>query len=449
MRVAVIGAGVVGVTTAYELAVDGHEVVVLERRGSVAVESSFAPAGLASPGIVGPWTGPGAAGQQLRSVFGRTSPWRVSPAPRHLAWLWRWWRAGQPAVHGPAQQRLQRLAAYSQERLHGLAAALKLDYERSDGHLVLLRTRRDQARIEPALAVLSAQGVRHAVLDAAQCLALEPGLNSATELHAGLHLPNDEVGNCRQFAMLLRAEAERLGALFRFHSTVESLEPGLSPRLRIVHSPHEETTSRLSSSGDAATPRAFQPTEPLDEPMEESFDAVVLCAAMGSCELLRPQGLRLPMAAVFGQSVTAPMRHVEAHPDLGPRSAITDLQQQVVIHRLGSRLRISGGARLGAGSKRHQPDDLARLYRVLDDWFPGAARRGHAQRWTGARPMLPDGAPVIGASGLRGVWLNLAHGAAGWALACGSARLVADGLAGRPTQVETSGLGIERLGGHS
>lgn len=449
MRVAVIGAGVVGVATAYELAADGHEVVVLERRGSVAVESSFAPAGLASPGALGPWSGPGVPGHLLHSVFGRTSPWRLSPGMRSLGWMWRWWRAGQAAPHRAMHARLHRLAAYSQERLHGLAGALKLDYERSDGHLVLLRTAREQTRLAPTLALLSELGVRHTVLDATQCLALEPGLNADTPLQAGLHLPGDEVGNCRQFAMLLRAEAERLGALFRFHSTVESLQPGPSPRLRIVHSPHEETTSRLSSAGDAATPRAFQPTQPLDEPMEESFDAVVVCAAMGSADLLRPHGLRLPMAAVFGQSVTAPIRHVEAHPDIGPRSAITDHAHRVVIHRLGSRLRVSGGARLGGGAKRHQPEELARLYKVLDDWFPGAARLSQAQRWNGGRPMMPDGAPVIGSSGVPGVWLNLGHGSAGWALSCGSARVLADALSGKQAGMDATGLGIDRLGGRS
>ena len=227
---------------------------------------------------------------------------------------------------------------------------------RRDGHLVLLRTAREQTGLAPTLALLSELGVRHTVLDATQCLALEPGLNADTPLQAGLHLPGDEVGNCRQFAMLLRAEAERLGALFRFHSTVESLQPGPSPRLRIVHSPHEETTSRLSSAGDAATPRAFQPTQPLDEPMEESFDAVVVCAAMGSADLLRPHGLRLPMAAVFGQSVTAPIRHVEAHPDIGDIPCFCyagNRPETYLLRALGTRIR--GVARTPAGPPAPQP----------------------------------------------------------------------------------------------
>ena len=444
MRIAVIGAGVIGVTSAYELAADGHEVVVFERRGSVAVETSFAQAGLASAGAVGPWTGPGAAGQLLRSLFDRSNPWRVPPSA--WAWMWRWWRAGQPASHRTNVLRMHRLAAYSRERLHGLAASLQLDYERSDGHLVLLRTREEHEQVQPALALMAEQGIRCDTLDASQCHAVEPGLNTDTTLHGGIHLPGDEVGNCRQFAMLLRGEAERLGAEFRFHAAVQAIAPGKRPRLTLVHSPHEETTSsRLMSHGDAGAPPAFQPTVPMNEPVDETFDAVIVCAAIGSNELLAPHGLKLPMAAVVGQSVTTPIRHHEAHPDVGPRSAVTDHRHRVVINRLGSRLRVSGGARIGQAPKGRQHEELARLYKVLDDWFPGAARLSQAQRWSGARPMLPDGPPVIGSSGIPGVWLNLGHGGAGWAMACGSARLLADTLIGRPPAVDTDGLGLERL----
>ena len=445
MRVAVIGAGVIGVTSAYELAADGHEVTVFERRGSVAVEASFAHAGLIAPGVLEPWAAPGRPAQLLRSLFGREPMLHLRPGGNAASprWLWRWWRACAAPAHRLNRARMQRLALYSRERLQQLTRRLKLDYERADGHLVLWRTARDQALMEPALALLGEQGLRFTQLDAAGCLGVEPGLNPATGLHGGVHFQQDEVGNCRQFALMLRGEAEKLGAEFKFHATVQRIEPGRQPRVTYLHSPHDDTTL-LSSSDTQRTP-AFQVTEPLNGPETDSFDAVLVCAAMGAPALLAPIGLKLPLAAVHGYSVTTPLRQHEAHPDLGPRSTVTDQARQVNISRLGSRIRISGGSRLGGTAQGSDPDELAQLYQVLDDWFPGAGRLSQAQRWKGARPSLPDGPPVMGASGLPGIWLNLGHGAAGWAMACGSARVLADTLAGRSPGIDLDGLGIERL----
>ena len=173
--------------------------------------------------------------------------------------------------------------------------------------------------------------------------------------------------------------------------------------------------------------------------------SIVVCAALGATALLRPLGLRLPLMAVHGYSVTAPLRLLEAHPDLGPRAAVMDEAYKVAISRLGLRVRVAGSAEVGGRLDRHDPAALQTLYAVLDDWFPGSAQLAQAQAWKGARPMLPDGPPVLGASGRDGVWLNLGHGSSGWALSCGSARIVADLIAGRTPAIATDGLGIARL----
>jgi D-amino-acid dehydrogenase len=143
--------------------------------------------------------------------------------------------------------------------------------------------------------------------------------------------------------------------------------------------------------------------------------------------------------------VTAPIRQLEGQADGGPRSGIVDEQYRVAISRLGSRIRVAGCAELGGHPTRHNKAAIDTLYKVLDDWYPGIARLSRAQSWKGARPMLPDGPPVLGHSGMPGVWLNLGHGSNGWALACGSARVVADLMASRTPAVDTRGLGIERL----
>ncbi len=444
MRIAVIGAGIVGVTSAYELAADGHEVTVFERRGSVAAETSFANAGVVAPGYVTPWAAPGMPWHVLSHLFKRHSPVRLNPhlTPRTLHWMWRWWRSCSAQSYRSNRARLQRLALYSKERMHHLTHTLQLDYERAEGYLVLLRSERDAARAQHGLAMLTEIGVRFQLLDAEHCRRVEPGLNPEAELHAGIHLAHDGVGNCRQFALLLREEAEQLGTRFRFHTTVQSIEPGISPRVTKVYSPMEESTWLNADVARSEGP----PTDVLPfEPDTESFDAVVVCAALGATDLLRPHGIKLPLAPVYGYSITAPLRRLEAHPDIGPRSAVMDERYKVAVSRFGARLRVAGSAELGGRPQQHNQAALNTLYKVLNDWFPGAAHMSQAQVWKGARPMLPDGPPVLGASGIHGVWLNLGHGSSGWALACGSARVVADAIAGRAAGIDVEGLGMERL----
>jgi len=443
MRIAVIGAGIVGVTSAYELAADGHEVTVFERRGSVAAETSFANAGVVAPGYVTPWAAPGMSWHVLSQLFSSHSAVRINPqlGAGTLGWMWRWWRACGQHNYRSNRARMHRLALYSKERLRHLTHSLQLDYERAEGYLVLLRSAKDAARAKLGLALLADMGVRFEMLDAAQCRKAEPGLNPEAELHAGIHLAHDEVSNCRQFALLMRDEAEHLGATFRFHTNVQSVEPGKTPRVTKVYSPLEESTwlnAEAAREGPATDVLPF-------ESETENFDAVLVCAAMGATDLLRPHGIKLPLAPVHGYSVTAPLRKIEAHPDFGPHAAVMDERYKVAISRLGARVRVAGGAELGGRPERHNKAALATLYKVLNDWFPGAAHMSQAQVWKGSRPMLPDGPPVLGASGLPGVWLNLGHGSSGWALACGSARVVADSIAARVPGIDVEGLSISRL----
>lgn len=444
MKVAVVGAGIVGVTTAWELAHDGHRVTVFERRGTVAAETSFANAGVVAPGYVTPWAAPGMPGKVLRHLFARHAPVRVGPrlGLRTLAWTWRWWRACTDSAYRANRTRMLRLAQASRERLHAIVRDLHLDYERADGYLVLLRDKSDLALARPGLAMLAELGVRFSLVDAEQCRRLEPGLNPQTPLLAGVHLPDDEVGNCRQFAHLLRTEAQKLGAEFRLGTEVTEIAPGAQPRVKWRASGAHDT----SVAGHAADePRADSARPAAGGDTSDEFDAVVVCGALGSLALLRPLRVRVPMVPVWGCSVTLPLRHLEAHPEAGPRSALMDERYKVAISRIGQRLRVAGSAELGGRADRFDVRTLETLYKVLDDWFPGVAALEQAQQWKGARPMLPDGPPVIGASGAQGVWLNLGHGSSGWALACGSARLLADAIAGRAPAGALDGFGVERF----
>lgn len=416
MNIAIVGAGVIGVTTAYELASDGHRVTVFERHGSVAEETSFANAGVVAPGYVTPWAAPGMPGKVLGYLLRRHAPvklrWPLSAA--EIGWGWRWWRACDAQTYARNRAHMQRLALYSRERLHRLSAEEHLEYERSEGYMVLLRSERDRALAQPGLQLLRDAGIRFVEVDAAQARRIEPALNPDTDFVGAIHLPDDEVGNCRQFTVLLRERARALGVTFAFDAAVARLAAAPEPTLWLAG---QETAQR--------------------------FDAVVVCAGLHSAALLRPLGLRLPLAAVHGYSVSARIRE----PLNAPRSAVMDERFKVAISRLGQRVRVAGSAELGGAPGALRDDTLRTLYKVLQDWFPGAADFANGvQEWKGARPMLPDGPPLIGPSGLPGIWLNLGHGSSGWALSCGSARALADRIAGRTPEIDLEGLGVERLG---
>ena len=418
MKIAVVGAGIIGITTAYELAVDGHDVTVFERRSAAAEETSFANAGVVAPGSVTPWAAPGMPGKVLGNLLSRHSAVKLSLplSGSDLAWMWKWWRACKLETYVANRTRLQRLAFYSRARLHLLTDNLQLGYDRSDGYTILLRSEKDSRLVQPGLQVLRDAGVPFSEINAEDVRKIEPAINPDTEFLGGIHLPNDEVGNCRQFALLLKDVARSLGVNFQFNTAVAQLKQGQPASLFIANS---------------SAP--------------QQFDRIVMCAGLASAELLRPLGLQIPMAAVYGYSISAPIRE----PLNAPRSGLMDERYKVAISRLGNRVRVAGSAEIGGSLGKHRDASIQTLYKVLHDWFPGAAQHANTgasiQAWKGARPMLPDGPPLIGDSGLAGIWLNLGHGSSGWALSCGSAKVLCDLLAGKPADIDMEGLGIHRL----
>lgn len=414
MNIAILGAGIVGVTTAYELAADGHQVTVFERHASVAEGASFANAGVVAPGYVTPLAAPGMPGKVLRYLLARHAPVRVSLplAAADLGWMRRWLRACDVGTYAANRARLQRLAFYSRHRLHTVAARMAYDFDRSEGYMVLLRGDKDRQMVQPGLAVLRELGVPFHEISGDEARQIEPALHPQTPLAGAVHLPQDEVGNCRQFAVILRDAAQQLGARFVFNTAVARIDPSQAATLYIA--------------GNSAPQR---------------FDALVLCAGVQSAALLRPLGIALPLRPVYGYSVSA---HIP-EPALAPRSGVMDERYKVAITRMGQRVRVAGSAEIGGRPDAVNDAAVQTLYKVLHDWFPAAGRLSSGvQVWKGARPMLPDGPPIVGASGIPGLWLNLGHGSSGWALSCGSARVLADLVAGRPPEIDVEGLDRHR-----
>lgn len=426
LRVAVVGAGIQGVATAHELALLQHEVTVFERRGSVATEGSFALAGLVAGCSPLPWGLPGLQRQRLQAWLAPQGALRgrLLSVAAQAPWLWRQARSRQTEVLSLA---VQALAQASQQRLQVLMQTLQLDFEQQPGGLLLLSRPAQLKAVEQALAAESApSGLQ--LLDAAQARAREPGLAPGWPLLAAVQLPAGLVGNARQLTQLLKQRAQKLGARFRFDTAVRGLQPGSAGA----------ASGLVLASGPTVLP----------------FDAVVLCAGQGSAALLKTAGLKWPLLAPWAYALTAPLRELDdlgpqggAEPGApeGPRAGVVDASTGISISRLGQRVRIAGITELGGSPRRLNPAVLHQLHGLLEASYPGCAVLRDSTAWKGQRPRLPDGAPLIGPSGLPGLWLNLAHGAHGWALASGAAQMLALQISGQPAPVSMEAFEPQRL----
>lgn len=415
MHVAVVGAGIIGVTTAHALRQQGFEVTVIDRRGGVAQEGSFANAGVLAPAYVGPWAQPGMPAKVLAYLLKREAP--VVFRPRLDPALWRWLRRwlGECAVERFRinRERMQRLAYYSRHCLHEVRERHGIDYEQGQGYLQLFRSAHELERTAPARDMLREAGVPHQLLDAAACRALEPALAATTALAGGLHLPEDETGNCAVFARRLKDICEADGVRFRFGAEV----------LRFGAAAGRIEAVQLADGRVRA-------------------DAYVVAAGADSGRLLAPLAIDLPLLPVKGYSATVTItRHEHA-----PQLAVMDETYKVAITPFGQRLRAAGTAEVGSRGMKLREAALRTLLKVARDWFPAAASYAQARFWVGARPMLPDGPPILGGTAYPNLFLNVGHGSTGWAMACGSARIVADLIGGRAPQIDLDGLTLDRYG---
>lgn len=414
MQVAVIGGGVIGVCTAYFLAEAGHHVVVVERYGNVAQETSFGNAGLVSPGNATPWAAPGMPKKILSHLFRPESPVLFKPSMDPA--LWRWLRAWISECdldrYRINRERMQRIAHYSQHMLHGLQARHALQYEQTRGVMQLFRTQQEVQLAQPAFELMAQSDVEHRLVDPDAARAIEPALSFHTPLAAALYLPADEAGNCPLFTRQLRAVAQNMGVEFHFNSAVDSIR------------------TEGNRVGFQIQDRTF------------TADAVVIAAGIDSIPLLESIGVRVPLYPVKGYSATAFIKNF----DQAPQAAVIDETYKVAITRMGSRIRIAGTAELGSRTLDLRGTALRTLAKVGDDWFPDAANYSTATFWCGARPMLPDGPPLLGATPLKNVYINLGHGSAGWVMAAGSGKVVADLVSGYAPDINIDGLTLSRYG---
>lgn len=413
MQVAVIGAGVVGVSTAYFLAEAGHEVVVVERRNNVAEEASFGDAGILATDAVSPWIAPGMAKSLFSLLLRQDAPIHLHRAWNPSLWRWirRWMRESDADRYRINRARMHRVAAYSDEIIRQLRDRHQLDYEQTAGYLQIYRSERELQLAKPAFDFLQEAAIRHDVLTMEDVRMLEPALNSSARLAGGLYLPQAESGNCPLFTRQIRQLAQAMGVEFHFGCNVDAI--------------HTSYRGVLMQVGE----------------LNLSADAVVLATGADSAALLAPFGMKLPVQSVRHYAATATIRNYESV----PLNTLMDESCKTSIARLGNRIRIAGTAELGARTPALRQNALNTLLKVAYDWFPDACHYNAATFWSGSSLMLPDNVPLIGETPARNVFLNIGHGSAGWAMAAGAGRLVADIVSGRSTDIDTDGLTMSRL----
>ncbi|MCS6892157.1 MAG: D-amino acid dehydrogenase [Rhodovarius sp.] len=410
MRVCVLGAGVVGLASAYLLAREGHAVTVLDAEAGPGRMTSYANGAQLSYAYVAPFAAPGLLRKLPGWLADRDGPLRLRPelSWHQLRWLWRFWRACNAAQVERTTAALLALGALSRELTREVTAREALDYAFARaGKLVVYR---DAAALREAAAQVALQrrlGVEQEVLDRAGCLAVEPALAGMAErIAGGVWTPGEDAGDCHLFCEGLVAVLQRSNfrVSFRFGTRVTQL---LSAGGRVI---------------GAATPHGV-----------EEAEAFVLALGNGARALAAPLGLDLPIAPLKGYSLTVPVTGP------APQVSVTDAAAKVVYARLRDRLRIAGMADLVGADHRFDNRRLDSLLRLARRAFPEASDWRELKPWVGLRPATPTGLPLIGrAPGWPNLYLNVGQGALGFTLAMGSAALLADAMAERRPPIDAA-----------
>ncbi|KQQ35027.1 amino acid dehydrogenase [Rhizobium sp. Leaf306] len=414
MKVIVLGAGVIGTTTAYQLAKAGHEVVVVDRQTGPALETSFANAGEVSFGYCSPWAAPGIPRKALKWIFMEHAPLILRPKLDRamLSWMFKMLSNCTSERYAINKSRMLRLSDYSRICLADVRDETGIDYDaRMQGTLQLFRTQQQLDASAKDVKALAADGIPYEVLDPEGCIRVEPALAHVREkIVGGLLTPKDETGDCFKFTNLLAAKAEALGVRFAYGTTIKRLDVE-GGKVRGVVTDRETLRS----------------------------DAVVVALGSYSPLIVKEHGIDLPVYPVKGYSLTIPIKDASR----APESTIMDETYKIAITRLGDRIRVGGMAEISGYTNDLGAPRRRTLEHSVTDLFPGGDIT-KASFWSGLRPMTPDGTPVIGATKISGLYLNTGHGTLGWTMSCGSARVISDLVSGKTPDIDATDLAYAR-----
>lgn len=415
MRVLVLGAGVIGVTTAYYLAKQGYEVVVVDRQLDVADETSLANAGQISPGHASPWAAPGIPLKAIKWLMQPHSPFSVklTSDPFQYQWMLQMLRNCTAARYAVNKERMVRLAEYSRDCFDALRADTGIEYEgRQQGTTQLFRSQQQLDSVTQDIAVLERMGVAYELLSTSEIARVEPALAAVADTLVGaLYLPNDQTGDCNLFTRNLADMARELGVEFRLGCTVQS----------------------ICSSGDRITGVYI-------DDILETADQYVVALGSYSRALLKQLAIKIPVYPLKGYSLTLPI----IDPAMAPQSTIVDETYKVAITRFDQRIRVAGMAQISGFDLSLNPKRRETLEYVTGLLYPQGGDFTQAEFWTGLRPATPDGTPIVGKTAYRNLFLNTGHGTLGWTMSCGSASYLTDIISKRTPQIRGEGLDMFR-----
>jgi D-amino-acid dehydrogenase len=405
MRIVVIGAGIIGMTTAYFLRRDGHQVNVVDAGAAPGQLTSKANGAQLSYSFVAPLADPAVLPKLLSWLIRADSPLRLRLRLDPAQWRWglRFLAACTRTCSEQSTSELLALGALSRELMHRLVAEEQLDFQfGSPGKLLVYQDADAYRAALGQLDYLASLGCEQHALDPAACQSHEPALvDIGSRIVGGILTPTEDVGDCQALCTELQRVLASGAPPVQFHFGTKV------NRLRV------EKARVVALETSAGVMEA---------------DAYVVANGIGAQALTRGAGIDPLIYPLKGYSLTYQLTDRSR----APVTSISDVHNKVVYARLGDRLRVAGMVDIGDDTLTVDPGRIGALEQQVQAYLPRLHAAAAPEAWTGLRPARPDGKPLIGATPLGGLWLNVGHGALGFTLAAGSAALLADRIAGRP-----------------
>ena len=416
MKVVVLGAGIIGTTSAYFLAKNGHEVTVIDRQDSVSMETSHANAGCLSYGFTSPWASPGLPLNALKWALTGRSPLIINPklSSDTIKFLFRMYKNCNSLSYEINKSRMLRIASYSQKALLEIENDFEINYEqRKQGSLQLFWDTKEIDKIAKDISILEKFNIQSKILDPEECIKVEPALKYVkNKLAGGIHFMDDFTGNCYLFSTEIYKKCLEMGVHFEFNTEINSVKLN-----------NNEIFSVLTNKG------------------QFKADKYVVSLGSYSKKILSNIGIEIPVYPVKGYSITMPV----LSDNDAPQSTIMDEKNKIAITRLGDKIRVAGMAHLTDFNKNLREKSRESLVSGLDLIFPKSyMSSNNVNFWTGFRPCTPDGTPIIGNTPYKNLYLNTGHGTLGWTMSAGSGKLLSNLISGTDPEISTEGIEMSR-----